>query len=269
MAESALPYPTPTRLRLADSIAVGQILHYHWINPWTCDTARDRNVTARVAELVAARLAEIPDPPDDLPESYVRLTPEGMAWVTRARTAEATKCERCDNRPAVSRCCSSHDKNLCHRCYRITHFVEVCSKTCALCAAEGLPKVLTGGSKIDIRGPGSTSPEPGPPVLEDEPGPAALVPPPHQPKPGATVQIEFGGDWKDVTDLLKAGELTLTRGVPRVRNALGPDGPPPDEACNCDGEWWGGEHVTGCPLGPTLPYSQREAGHSTEDGAPR
>lgn len=21
--------------------------------------------------------------------------------------------------------------------------------------------------------------------------------------------------------------------------------------CTCDGEWWGGEHVTGCPLGPT------------------
>lgn len=20
--------------------------------------------------------------------------------------------------------------------------------------------------------------------------------------------------------------------------------------CNCDGEWWGGEHVTGCALGP-------------------
>jgi hypothetical protein len=22
------------------------------------------------------------------------------------------------------------------------------------------------------------------------------------------------------------------------------------EPCNCDGEWCGGEHVTGCPLGP-------------------
>lgn len=73
MAESALPYPT----------------HYHWINPWTCDTARDANVTARTAELVGAGLAEIPDPPDDLPESMVRLTPEGMAWVTRARTRDA------------------------------------------------------------------------------------------------------------------------------------------------------------------------------------
>lgn len=23
--------------------------------------------------------------------------------------------------------------------------------------------------------------------------------------------------------------------------------------CNCDGEWWGGEHVSACPLGPTEP----------------
>ena len=23
--------------------------------------------------------------------------------------------------------------------------------------------------------------------------------------------------------------------------------------CNCMGEWWGGEHVTGCPMGPTRP----------------
>lgn len=81
-------HPTPTRLRLADAIAGGWVKHFHWIEPWTCDTARDAAVTARVAELVAAGLAEIPDPPDDLPESMVRLTPDGMAWVTRARTRE-------------------------------------------------------------------------------------------------------------------------------------------------------------------------------------
>lgn len=84
MAENALPYPTKTRLLLADAIAAGQVLHYHWINPWTCDTVRDAAVTARVAELVAAGLAEIPAPPEDLPESYVRLTPDGVAWVARA-----------------------------------------------------------------------------------------------------------------------------------------------------------------------------------------
>jgi len=85
---TGLPYPTPTRLRLADAIAANQVKHYHWINPWTCDTARDAAVTSRVAELVRAGLAEIPDPSDDLPESLVQLTPDGMAWVTRARTRE-------------------------------------------------------------------------------------------------------------------------------------------------------------------------------------
>jgi hypothetical protein len=47
-------------------------------------------------------------------------------------------CERCASRAAVGRCCSSHGKNLCHGCYRRTHFVEVCVAGCALCAAEGL-----------------------------------------------------------------------------------------------------------------------------------
>jgi hypothetical protein len=88
VAESALPYPTPTRLRLADAIAANQVKHYHWVKPWSCDIVRDANVTARVAELVAAGLAEIPAAGGNLPESFVRLTPDGMAWVTRARTSK-------------------------------------------------------------------------------------------------------------------------------------------------------------------------------------
>jgi hypothetical protein len=63
MAESALPYPTPTRLRLADAAARGQFGDV---------------ITARAAELVAAGLVEV----------SVRLTPDGMAWVTRARTSK-------------------------------------------------------------------------------------------------------------------------------------------------------------------------------------
>jgi hypothetical protein len=157
---TGLPYPTPTRLRLADAIAAGQVKHYHWINPWTCDTARNANVSARVAELVAAGLAEIPDPPDDLPESLVRLTPDGMAWVTRARTAQFRDCDRCNTSAALLRCCSSHDKNLCHRCYRQTHFVEVCVAGCSACAREGLPREMHYWES----GPVSTSPETGPPA---------------------------------------------------------------------------------------------------------
>jgi hypothetical protein len=48
-------------------------------------------------------------------------------------------CYRCRTKPAASICCSSHGQELCHRCYRITHFVEVCVEGCGDCAAEGLP----------------------------------------------------------------------------------------------------------------------------------
>lgn len=83
------PFPTKTRLRLADAIASRHIRHYHFITPQTLDTVRDATVTVRVAELVDAGLAEYgtPDGEDEVRNwSTVRLTPEGMAWVTRART---------------------------------------------------------------------------------------------------------------------------------------------------------------------------------------
>lgn len=68
---TALPYPTPTRLVLADAIAAGDV------------TAA---ITARTAELAAAGLVEV----------TVRLTPDGMAWVTRARTREPVSEEAMD-----------------------------------------------------------------------------------------------------------------------------------------------------------------------------
>lgn len=60
----SLPYPTPTRLALADDIAAGNLAPA---------------VTARVAELAAAGLVHVD----------IRLTSEGMAWVTRARTRDS------------------------------------------------------------------------------------------------------------------------------------------------------------------------------------
>lgn len=48
-------------------------------------------------------------------------------------------CEFCKKAPAAEICCSSHAKNLCHRCYRVTHFCELCVAGCSRCAAEGLP----------------------------------------------------------------------------------------------------------------------------------
>lgn len=54
-------------------------------------------------------------------------------------------CLRCEGKPADSICCSSHARELCHGCYRRTHFVEICGvpvegggRRCSKCAAEGL-----------------------------------------------------------------------------------------------------------------------------------
>lgn len=48
-------------------------------------------------------------------------------------------CDRCSDKPSRGRCCSSHGKQLCHGCYRRTHFVELCVEGCSLCRDECLP----------------------------------------------------------------------------------------------------------------------------------
>jgi hypothetical protein len=53
-------------------------------------------------------------------------------------------CVRCEAAPSTGLCCSSHRKELCHRCYRRTHFVEVCVAGCSACAREGLSVKLEG-----------------------------------------------------------------------------------------------------------------------------
>jgi hypothetical protein len=52
-------------------------------------------------------------------------------------------CVRCDQVVADGLCCSSHEHELCHGCYRRTHFVEVCVEGCTDCVRESLPLVLT------------------------------------------------------------------------------------------------------------------------------
>jgi hypothetical protein len=47
-------------------------------------------------------------------------------------------CIRCKVTEARGLCCSSHNAPLCHRCYRRTHFVDVCIEGCQDCAREGL-----------------------------------------------------------------------------------------------------------------------------------
>ena len=53
------------------------------------------------------------------------------------------KCIRCKTFDSTGSCCSSHDKQLCHACYRRTHFVEVCDEGCPRCLVEGLPVLLS------------------------------------------------------------------------------------------------------------------------------
>jgi len=55
---------------------------------------------------------------------------------------EYERCEHCGKRPPVGQCCSAHGKRLCHRCYRTTHYVEVCTVGCEACTRERLPLVL-------------------------------------------------------------------------------------------------------------------------------
>lgn len=57
---------------------------------------------------------------------------------------EVEPCERCHDVVSTGKCCSSHKKELCHRCYRQTHFVEVCVAGCEACAVESLPVLMDG-----------------------------------------------------------------------------------------------------------------------------
>lgn len=73
------------------------------------------------------------------------------ARVFEATAAESTgyclrcfpyACSVCRRRRSVGVCCSSHSRRLCHSCYRVSHFVEVCSPTCEHCITEGLPVIF-------------------------------------------------------------------------------------------------------------------------------
>lgn len=119
---TGLPYPTPTRLRLADSIAAGHVRYFHWHNPWACDTATDGNVSARVTELVRAGLAMIPNLGEHNPPNHttVELTDAGRAWVERAKnrdseagpgsTSPEPGPEPCDECESTGRNCLAHSR---------------------------------------------------------------------------------------------------------------------------------------------------------------
>jgi hypothetical protein len=59
--------------------------------------------------------------------------------------SETAACIRCKETPSAGLCCSSHKAALCHRCYRRTHFVEVCGSTCRDCEREGIDPMTAVG----------------------------------------------------------------------------------------------------------------------------
>lgn len=72
-----------------------------------------------------------------------RRDPDGAVTITEVTVvaADAAICELCAIRKAVENCCSSHNKHLCHGCYRRSHFVGICYEGCPQCAAEDLPLI--------------------------------------------------------------------------------------------------------------------------------
>jgi hypothetical protein len=63
-------------------------------------------------------------------------------------TPAVPACVRCKADAPDGACCSSHGKTLCHRCYRLTHFVERCRESCTRCAREGLEPMAWPGTKV-------------------------------------------------------------------------------------------------------------------------
>lgn len=136
--------PTEARLALARGIEAGQVVDHGWMRghiTWGNEYV-SRVVTGRVAEFRVAGLLEDPGVSGEKPPYPVRFNAAGKAWL-----AEHTgMCVRCYVVAATGECCSSHGKKLCHACYRRTHFSELCVEGCPLCAAESLPRVMTGGA---------------------------------------------------------------------------------------------------------------------------
>jgi hypothetical protein len=90
MPDAPALYPTPARRLLARCIDAGEVRHYDWTEPltvWTGpDMLNDRKVTADVAELVLAELANY-GPDRGLPYTRPELTDAGRAWLAAAEEA--------------------------------------------------------------------------------------------------------------------------------------------------------------------------------------
>lgn len=281
------PHPTKTRLRHFEEVSRREIRWYHFVTPEAINNVTNRTRTDAVRQLLAGELVEIPHAE---PGDYSRVEPtrDGLLWYREATGKEAPLppkwpkegvseeamdaalvavfndlgengpvatsppiCVRCLLARDVSQCCSSHGHDMCHRCYRLTHFVEVCSEECTRCKAENLPKILAGG-------PGSTSPEPGPAtgvaIKEEDLRRALTESDPEQfrretlgewpddasPEPGPRVEL----NGVDITPYVMPGELN------------------PAVACHCNPELFGGKHRWSCPA-----MADGYLAESTKDGS--
>lgn len=202
---TAVPYPTPHRLALADEIARGETIGV---------------ITARVAELANYGLVEV----------SVRLTPDGMAWVTRARTGSDTAAKLAKPAPD-SRCRVAHEHD--DHCHEAPLADEPELVRCTACngigenwitASTSVPCHCEGGYER-VEGPVSTSPETGPgAVLLDEDG-CALALPQRSPDPGlprfepdAELVVDMhngleqwtGAEWNDYVARAERGRNMVT-----------------------------------------------------------
>ena len=112
------------------------------MDAWRATASRCGPAPVRITSTRHARIArpgrywrqdrDTADPMSDLPV-------EGEALDDALESAEPNECVRCHKAQSDGLCCSSHLKQLCHRCYRVTHFVEVCG--CETCIEQGIPRI--------------------------------------------------------------------------------------------------------------------------------
>lgn len=83
----SLPHPSKTRLAFADQIAAGRVRWHNFVTPDAYNQITGRKCIAALDEFLTAvpPLASVPEC-EAGSSAVAELTPDGMAWVTRART---------------------------------------------------------------------------------------------------------------------------------------------------------------------------------------
>lgn len=93
---SALPYPTRTRLAVADEIAAGFIRWYNFDTPQAFHTVSGFRYTAALDELVAAGLARVPSCAEGA-SSIAELTDLAAQWRGSTSPEPGPAANECDH----------------------------------------------------------------------------------------------------------------------------------------------------------------------------